>query len=93
MRTRSQRVSWSGLNNERTKYWGMALTLKDITQFQKTSSRPPEKSSYLSRVKENLLKDEEGRLGKEGRRGDSLPKEEAETSVHPVLCWMCAQRW
>lgn len=47
-----------GLIIERTKYQRVVLTLKEfVTQFQKTSSRPPEENSYLSRVKENVLKD------------------------------------
>lgn len=53
---------------------------------------PQRETVTVQSERENVLRDEEGGLRKEGRCRDSLPEEEAETSVHPVLGWVCAQK-
>lgn len=88
MRTRSQRVSWSGFITKRTKSWGYCLRPQRVYNPVPENKLwgPEEKQSSVQGKTENVFKD------KEGRCRDSLPKEEWETSIHPVLGWICAQK-
>ena len=90
-------MCWSGHIIEKTKHWGIVLTLREfIIPFKKTSFMSPKRDSNLSLAKEKVLKDEGRSLVKEGRLRGSLPERKNVRQficTLKVLCWTCKQKW
>lgn len=83
---------------ERTRYWDIFLTLKEIIiiiQFKKTRYILSKRKSNLPTAKEKVLKNEERKLVKERRLRDSSQRKSMRCFVWAWkgLCWIGKQKW